>query len=185
MPPGLPLSGLAPPGKHRWRFASRPMARRALKAAAVGGIRTGCYCACLKKRGITLRRNLRRTKSFPKYPPAESSTYRFGFFVCPKVPYTVHRTRCPPEWTLLMNRCEKLLQRARTSPGGLSFDEICRLAQCYGFVLRRQRGSHKIYAHPDIPASLGGHMNFQSDNGKAKDYQVRQLLNAIDYLGGN
>ena len=84
-----------------------------------------------------------------------------------------------------MSRCDKLLRKARIAPGGLSYEEICRLAECHGFVFRRQRGSHRIYAHPDVPPSLGGHMNFQNDNGKAKDYQVRQLRDAIDFLGGN
>jgi hypothetical protein len=85
-----------------------------------------------------------------------------------------------------MDKCEKLLQKARRSPGGLSFREICTLAECHGFLFRRQDGtSHRVYTHPKIPHTLGGFQNFQNDKGKAKDYQVRQLLRAIEYLEGD
>lgn len=82
-----------------------------------------------------------------------------------------------------MNNCEKLLISAEASPSGLSFDELCALAECYGFIFKRQKGtSHRMYGHPSLMPALGGFMNFQSDNGKAKPYQVRQLLRAIGNL---
>ena len=75
-----------------------------------------------------------------------------------------------------MNTIEKLLDKARISPSGVTFDELCRLADNNGFRFRRQAGSHKIYKHP-----RGTMMNFQPDkNGMAKTYQVKQLLNFID-----
>jgi hypothetical protein len=71
---------------------------------------------------------------------------------------------------------EKLLDRARNFPSGITFDELCRLADNNGFIFRRQAGSHKIYKHPQ-----GAMMNFQPDkNGMAKTYQVKQLLDFID-----
>jgi hypothetical protein len=46
-------------------------------------------------------------------------------------------------------------------------------------VFKRQDGtSHRIYQHPDL--GRDGFMNFQSVQGKAKPYQVRQLLKAIE-----
>jgi hypothetical protein len=81
-----------------------------------------------------------------------------------------------------MDKCEKLRSRAQDAPGSLGFREICALAECHGFVLRRQTGSHAMYKHPSLDSALGGFMNFQSENGKAKAYQVRQLLKAIEYL---
>jgi len=36
--------------------------------------------------------------------------------------------------------------------------------------------------HPQLGNALGSMMNFQSRKGKAKPYQVRQLLDAIDGL---
>jgi predicted RNA binding protein YcfA (HicA-like mRNA interferase family) len=76
-----------------------------------------------------------------------------------------------------MGRFEKLLQRATEAPGNLRFSDLCTLAEMAGFVFDRAGGSHKIYKHP-----AGGMMNFQDVNGKAKPYQVKQLL---DYIRQN
>ena len=82
-----------------------------------------------------------------------------------------------------MDNCEKLLADAQASPGSLTFDELCALAVCKGFVFKRQRGSHRMYGHPSLHPMEGGFMNFQPDKGgKAKAYQVRQLLRAIENL---
>ncbi len=77
-----------------------------------------------------------------------------------------------------MPDCDKLLERARRSPSSLRFEEVCNLAECYGFGLDRQASSHRIYKRPGWPQL----MNFQNRNGKAKAYQVRQLLAAIDEI---
>ena len=80
-----------------------------------------------------------------------------------------------------MGKCEKLLVAARESSGGLRFTELCQLAECHGFVLARKRGSHCMYAREGLTRPL----NFQqSQNGMAKGYQVKQLLDAIDALPG-
>ena len=82
-----------------------------------------------------------------------------------------------------MSKCEKLLEKAKSSPNNLRFTELCKLAECYGFDFRRQDGtSHRIYSHTLLHSSAGGHQNFQDDGGKAVPYQVRQLLRAIDAL---
>lgn len=70
----------------------------------------------------------------------------------------------------------KLLDKARRSPAGLRFSELCKLAEAFGFVFQRQKGSHKIYSNDHIRQML----NFQDDHGKAKAYQVRQLLDCAD-----
>lgn len=75
-----------------------------------------------------------------------------------------------------MTAKEKLLDKARNSPTGITFDELCNLAKKSGFTFRRQNGGHKIYKHP-----CGAMMNFQpGKNGMAKPYQVRQLIDFID-----
>ncbi|MFI3272122.1 MAG: type II toxin-antitoxin system HicA family toxin [Pseudomonadota bacterium] len=67
--------------------------------------------------------------------------------------------------------------------GNLSFDDLCRLAEKAGFVFSRQGGSHQMYKHPIY--SLGhpkyDAMNFQDQNGQAKAYQVRQLVEFIRF----
>jgi len=77
-----------------------------------------------------------------------------------------------------MPDCEGLLAAARNHPAGLRFNEICRLAECFGWVLARTTGSHHIYKR----AGTMQVMNFQDVRGRAKPYQVRQLLDAIDAL---
>jgi hypothetical protein len=83
-------------------------------------------------------------------------------------------------WMMLMANCDKLLQKAKNNPAGLRFAEACNLAECYGFQLSRRRGgSHHIYKYPGVMALI----NLQEDrNGKAKEYQVRQILDIIEEL---
>lgn len=81
-----------------------------------------------------------------------------------------------------MSKCDKLLTKAQQSPRNLRFEELCRLAECYGWELKRQRGSHVLYENNLLDAQDGRLMNFQDNKGKAKDYQIVQLLNAISNL---
>lgn len=80
-----------------------------------------------------------------------------------------------------MADCEDLLARARNNPKGLRFDQICTLAECYGWEFARTRGSHHIYKR----AGTIQPMNFQNDKGKAVAYQVKQLLAAIDSISND
>lgn len=73
-------------------------------------------------------------------------------------------------------RAARLFQLARHNPGGLRFSDLCRLAESFGFVFQRQKGSHRVYAHEGLRQI----MNFQNDRGTAKAYQVRQLLDCVD-----
>jgi predicted RNA binding protein YcfA (HicA-like mRNA interferase family) len=74
-----------------------------------------------------------------------------------------------------MNR-KKLLQKALSSPANFRFDEVCDLALAFGFHLSRVKGSHHIFAHPNVHKLL----NLQEVKGKAKPYQVRQLLALVE-----
>jgi len=58
----------------------------------------------------------------------------------------------------------------------ISFNDLVRLAEAFGFTLDRINGSHHIYIHEEIPARL----NLQNVGGKAKSYQVRQFLKLIE-----
>ncbi|MFN8095552.1 MAG: type II toxin-antitoxin system HicA family toxin [Vicinamibacteria bacterium] len=71
---------------------------------------------------------------------------------------------------------EKILEQARAGARNLRFADLCRLAEAFGFRLSRVRGSHHIYSHPSVPELI----NLQSVNGKAKPYQVRQLLDLVE-----
>jgi len=67
---------------------------------------------------------------------------------------------------------QKLLKKALASSANLRFEEACALARAFGFHLSRVRGSHHIFAHPNVRELV----NLQEVNGKAKPYQVKQLL---------
>jgi predicted RNA binding protein YcfA (HicA-like mRNA interferase family) len=79
-----------------------------------------------------------------------------------------------------MAKCDKLLEKASRAPNGLRFTELCKLAECYGFTLQRQHGSHHIYKHPEHPRVL----TFPECAGTVKAGYVRLLLDTIEELGG-
>ncbi len=81
-----------------------------------------------------------------------------------------------------MSKCDKLLEKAKNSPNNFSFIEICQLAECYDFQFQRQSSSHMIYEHSTLKIEQNRFLNFQNFKGKAKPYQVKQLLKAITFL---
>lgn len=78
-----------------------------------------------------------------------------------------------------VSRWAKLLEQARGSQANVRFADFCRLVEYLGYVERRRAGSHRIYRHatrPELPL-----VNLQGgSSGKAKPYQVRQVLTIID-----
>ena len=70
----------------------------------------------------------------------------------------------------------KLLAKALTGSKNLRFTEAVRLAEAFGFRLSRVRGSHHVFAHPTLRELV----NLQEVGGKAKPYQVRQLLDLVE-----
>jgi hypothetical protein len=71
----------------------------------------------------------------------------------------------------------RLLARLRRGAfDNVAFTDARRLAEATGFELRRITGSHFIFRHPLVPDRL----NLQQERGKAKPYQLRQLLDVIE-----
>ena len=58
----------------------------------------------------------------------------------------------------------------------VALGELVALVEALGFRLDRVRGSHRIYRHPDIPRPVP----LQPARGKARPYQVRQLLRLVE-----
>jgi predicted RNA binding protein YcfA (HicA-like mRNA interferase family) len=73
-------------------------------------------------------------------------------------------------------RLKRLLERARAGPANLRFAEARLLAEGLGFRLSRVSGSHHIFVHPTVPELV----NLQEVSGKAKPYQVRQMLRLME-----
>jgi predicted RNA binding protein YcfA (HicA-like mRNA interferase family) len=70
---------------------------------------------------------------------------------------------------------EKILAGSRN----VRFEDLCRLADGFGFHRDRVSGSHHIYRHP-----RGLMLNLQpGHSGRAKLYQVRQLLELVEENG--
>jgi predicted RNA binding protein YcfA (HicA-like mRNA interferase family) len=74
-----------------------------------------------------------------------------------------------------MKRC-KLLRKLLAGSKNVCFSEASSLAEAFGFKLDRVSGSHHIYIHPHIPDLI----NLQNVEGRAKPYQIKQLLKIIE-----
>jgi len=76
---------------------------------------------------------------------------------------------------------DKILEKMRLSPFSVRFRDVCTVCDFY-FGQPRQKGtSHRIYKVNWVYPPL---INIQNFKGKAKEYQVRQVLNAIEKLEG-
>jgi predicted RNA binding protein YcfA (HicA-like mRNA interferase family) len=70
----------------------------------------------------------------------------------------------------------KLLEFLKKNPKNIRFNRLCNIAEEFGFKFRGGKGSHRIYVKNGIKEIL----NFQNVHGKAKPYQVRQLIKVIE-----
>jgi hypothetical protein len=67
----------------------------------------------------------------------------------------------------------------RANPRDVKFKDLCVVCDYY-FGQARFSGSHRIYR---MPWQGDPRINIQNDGGKAKSYQVKQVLVAISKLG--
>jgi predicted RNA binding protein YcfA (HicA-like mRNA interferase family) len=75
-----------------------------------------------------------------------------------------------------MGKKEEIYRKLKKNPRNVRFEELCRAAESFGFRFRGGKGSHRIYVREGIKEML----NFQDVRGKAKPYQVRQLVKIIE-----
>jgi hypothetical protein len=74
-------------------------------------------------------------------------------------------------------RPKQLLKRlAQGALANVAFSDFVGLVEGCGFRLARTRGSHHVFAHPDLPELL----NLQDVRGEAKPYQIRQFLRLVE-----
>jgi predicted RNA binding protein YcfA (HicA-like mRNA interferase family) len=74
-----------------------------------------------------------------------------------------------------MNK-RKILEKALAGSKNIRFNEIVALVEALGFRLSRVSGSHHIFVHPQVQELV----NLQEVDGKAKPYQIRQLLGLVE-----
>jgi len=78
-----------------------------------------------------------------------------------------------------MTQREKRHERIVNNPANVDFEDIKPWLHDFGFRLERIAGSHHIFRHSITKKKL----NFQPDpSGKAKTYQVKQAIKAIESL---
>ena len=79
-----------------------------------------------------------------------------------------------------MSGVEKILDQMQREPANVRFVDLQKVCEAY-FGKPRNRGtSHSIFK---TPWQGDPRVNIQNDKGKAKAYQVRQVLLAIERLG--
>jgi hypothetical protein len=78
-----------------------------------------------------------------------------------------------------MARVEDILQQMNKNPSDVRFSDLSKVCIYYFGRPRRKDGSHHVYK---TPWQGDPRINIQNNNGKAKAYQVKQVLRAIDKL---
>jgi len=78
-----------------------------------------------------------------------------------------------------MSKLEDLLNHMRQNPRDIRFNDLCKLCDHYFGEPRQRSGSHRIYK---TPWQGDPRINIQNHKGKAKAYQVKQVLLAIEKL---
>jgi hypothetical protein len=77
-----------------------------------------------------------------------------------------------------MSRIARTLEQLRSNPNDVRFSDLAGLCEHY-FGKPRQSGRHLIFKTP-WPGDP--RVNIQDKNGKAKPYQIKQVLAAIERL---
>ena len=78
-----------------------------------------------------------------------------------------------------MSRQQKILDQMRREPASVRFSDLMVVCEAYFGKPRQAGSSHGIFR---TPWAGDPRINIQNDKGKAKAYQVRQVLLAIDNL---
>ena len=83
---------------------------------------------------------------------------------------------------IIVSEIEDILAQMRKNPKGIRFNDLCRVCNFYFGKARQGGSSHRVYK---IPWQGDPRVNIQNDRGKAKAYQVKQVLRAIEKLEVN
>lgn len=81
-----------------------------------------------------------------------------------------------------MSGIEKILAQMRNEPTNVRFVDLQKICEAHFGKARNAGSSHFIYK---TPWQGDPRVNIQNNKGKAKTYQVKQVLLAIERLGVN
>ena len=79
-----------------------------------------------------------------------------------------------------MGSIQDILKQIKQNPAGVRFADLCKICDHYFGKARQSGSSHRVYK---TPWQGDPRVNIQNKKGKAKAYQVRQVLKAIERLG--
>jgi len=74
---------------------------------------------------------------------------------------------------------DQIIERMRVNPKGVRFSDLATVCDSYFGNPRQSGSSHRVYK---MPWPGDPRVNIQNDKGKAKIYQVKQVLAALDKL---
>lgn len=78
-----------------------------------------------------------------------------------------------------MANIDQLIEQMRNNPKNIRFVDLIKVCKQYFGEPRQTGGSHTVFK---TPWQADPRINLQDDGGKAKPYQVKQVLAALDKL---
>lgn len=78
-----------------------------------------------------------------------------------------------------MASVEEILSQMRRNPKGVRFNDLSKVCEHFFDAPRQAGSSHRVFK---TPWQGDPRVNIQNAKGKAKPYQVKQVLQAIDRL---
>jgi len=75
-----------------------------------------------------------------------------------------------------MPKVEDILLQMKKNPKGVRYSDLCKVCDSYFGNARQTSSSHRVYK---TPWQGDPRINIQNHKGKAKVYQIRQVLMAI------
>jgi len=78
-----------------------------------------------------------------------------------------------------MTTIHDIIERMKQNPKGIRFHDLCKVCDSYFGEARMSASSHRIYK---TPWKGDPRVNIQNNHGKAKAYQVKQVLMAIERM---
>ncbi len=78
-----------------------------------------------------------------------------------------------------MSKVHEILKLMKNNPKSIRFIDLCKVCDCYFGESRLSGTSHNVYKTPWFGDPR---VNIQNAKGKAKGYQVKQVLQAIERM---
>ncbi len=78
-----------------------------------------------------------------------------------------------------MSKIDEITLKMKENPRGIRFSDLCKVCDHFFGEPRKSVSSHRVYK---MPWQGDPRINIQNKKGKAKSYQVKQVLLALDKL---